>query len=262
MPSIGACPGFPLVKLFPRFRSLRSGLAISPGYVLGVSLLALVLGAACEDTSRLSPVAPGPAGLVDPSLAADVGLKWSPYVGVHIDGRAIDAYRDALSSLRRAGRVNGLRVEINKSNQNAGDRTIKAIGGLGLELLGLIGNEYLFEQNIEREIDGIFAAYPEIRYFQIGNETTTILPSTGPTISIEQYMAVFQRVYNHVQSRHPGRAILLTQSTLGSGLYGPSELETMATMGLTEMDAEKVIIAVNAYEPEARASTAAFSVVP
>ncbi len=184
-------------------------------------------------------------------LAADVGLKWSPYVGVHIDARALDAYRDALSSLRRAGRVNGLRVEINKSNQNAGDRTIKAMGGLGLELLGLIGNEYLFEPNIEREIDGIFAAYPEIRYFQIGNETTTILPSSGPTISIEQYMAVFQRVYDHVQSRHPGRAILLTQSTLGSGLYGPGELETMATMGLAEMDAEKVIIAVNAYEPEA-----------
>jgi hypothetical protein len=215
-----------------------------------VSLLVLALGAACEDTSTLSPMAPSPAGLVDPQLAEDVGLKWSPYVGVHIDGRAIDAYRDALSALRRAGRVSGLRVEINKSNQNAGDRTIKAIGGLGLELLGLIGNEYLFEPDIEHEIDGILAAYPEVRYFQIGNEVTTILPSTGPTIGIEQYMAVFQRVYDHVQSRHPGRAILLTQSTLGSGLYGPGELETMARMGLTEMDPGKVIIAVNAYDPE------------
>ena len=195
-------------------------------------------------------MAPSPAGLVDPQLAEDVGLKWSPYVGVHIDGRAIDAYRDALSALRRVGRVSGLRVEINKSNQNSGDRTIKALGGLGLELLGLIGNEYLFEPDIEHEIDGILAAYPEIRYFQIGNEVTTILPSTGPTIGIEQYMVVFQRVYDHVQSRHPGRAILLTQSTLGSGLHGPGELETMAGMGLTEMDPGKVIIAVNSYDPE------------
>jgi hypothetical protein len=188
--------------------------------------------------------------LVDPGLAADVGLKWSPYVGVQIDGRAIDAYRDALSALRRAGRVNGLRVEISKSNQSSGDRTIKALGGMGLELLGLIGNEYLFEPNIEGEIDGILAAYPEIRYFQVGNEVTTILPSTGPTISIDQYMAVFHRVYDHVQSRYPERAVLLTQSTLGSGLYGPGELETMARLGLTEMNPERVIIAVNAYDPE------------
>ena len=84
-----------------------------------MSLLVLALGAACEDTSTLSPMAPSPAGLVDPQLAEDVGLKWSPYIGVHIDGRAIDAYRDALSALRRTGRVSGLRVEINKSNQTS-----------------------------------------------------------------------------------------------------------------------------------------------
>jgi hypothetical protein len=213
-------------------------------------VLVLFLGAACQETKRLSPVAPGQAEVVDPLLVSEIGLKWSPYVGVQIDGRAIDAYRDALSLLRRAGRLNGLRVEISKVNQAAGDRTIKTIGGLGVELLALVGNEYLFEPNIEREIDAIFAAYPEIRYFQIGNEVTTILPTTGPTMGIEQYMAVFQRVYDHVQNRHPDRAILLTQSTLGSGLYGPSELETMARMGLTEMNPERVIIAVNAYDPE------------
>jgi hypothetical protein len=214
-----------------------------------VSALFLAFGAACEERP-LSSVAPSETGLVDATLVNEVGLKWSPYVGLHIDGRALDAYRDALTSLRRAGRLQGLRVEINKTNQNPSDAVIKSIGGLGLELLGLIGNEYLFDANIEQAIDGIFAAYPEIRYFQIGNETTTILPSSGPTITIEQYMQVFRRVYDHVQSRYPERAILLTQSTLGFGFYGSGELETMARLGLAEMNPEKVIIAVNAYDPE------------
>ncbi len=167
---------------------------------------------------------------------------------MHINAGALDAYRDALSSLRRAGRLNGLRVEISRSNQRSGDRTITELGGLGLDLLGLIGNEYLFDQNIEREIDNILAAYPEIRHFQIGNEVTTILPKSG--MSIEQYMAVFQRVYRHLQRNQPNRAVLVTQSTLGSGFYGPGELEVMANTGLADMDPEKVIIAVNAYDPD------------
>jgi hypothetical protein len=169
---------------------------------------------------------------------------------VHVDARALDAYRDALSALQRAGRLNGLRVEINRSNQGAGDRTVAALGGLGLDVLGLVGNEYLFEQDLEDEIDTILAKYPEIRYVQIGNEVTTILPKSGPTMTIEQYMAVFERVYNHLQSRNPDRAVLVTQSTLGSGLRGPGELETMARIGLAGMDPEKVIIAVNAYDPD------------
>jgi hypothetical protein len=142
-----------------------------------------------------------------------------------------------------------VRVEIHKSHQNPSDPVIKAIGALGIELLGLIGNEYLFEPDIERQIDRIFGAYPEIRYFQIGNEVTTILPPTGPTITIEEYAAVFRRVYDHVQTRHPGRAILLTQSSLGSGLRGPVELETLAGLGLARMDPDRVIVAINAYDP-------------
>jgi hypothetical protein len=238
-----------LVELFPKSRIRAPGIAIAPGPALGLAVLALAIGAACQESSRLSPVVPS-EGSVDPRLAAEVGSKWSPYVGVHIDAGALDAYRDALSSLRRAGRLSGLRVEINRSNQRAGDRTITELGGLGLDLLALIGNEYLFDPNIEREIDSILAAYPQIRYFQIGNEVTTILPKSGPTMSIEQYMAVFQRVYTHLQRRDPDRAVLVTQSTLGSGLYGPAELEVMARTGLADMDPEKVVIAVNAYDPD------------
>ena len=235
-----------MVELFPKSRFRAPGIARPPGSVLAFAVLVVAIGAACQEPSPLSPV--GPSGSVDPRLAADVGAKWSPYVGVHINAGALDAYRDALSSLRRAGRLNGLRVEISRSNQRSGDRTITELGGLGLDLLGLIGNEYLFDQNIEREIDNILAAYPEIRHFQIGNEVTTILPKSG--MSIEQYMAVFQRVYRHLQRNQPNRAVLVTQSTLGSGFYGPGELEVMANTGLADMDPEKVIIAVNAYNPD------------
>ncbi len=130
-------------------------------------------------------------------------------------------------------------VEISRSNQNPTDPIIKSIGRLGIDLLGLVGNEYLFAQDIEQHIDRIFAAYPEIRYFQIGNEVTTILPSTGPTITIDDYMIVFQRIYNHVRNHHPGRAVLLTQSTLGYGVYGPAELEAMVRLGLARLCARK-----------------------
>jgi hypothetical protein len=217
------------------------------------SALAALLVFTCTACGRASesPTAPGEAAQGETDLRQDVGPKWSPYVGVHATGQALQVYRDALSILQRAGRLEGARVEISKQHQNPSDPVIKAIGGLGLELLGLIGNEYLFEPDIERQIDRIFAAYPEIRYFQIGNEVTTILPPTGPTITIERYMDVFHRVYAHVQARHPGRAVLLTQATLGFGVYGPAELERMAQLGLADLDPNQVIIAVNAYDPEA-----------
>lgn len=212
--------------------------------------LVLCAWTACDDRGGLSPIVPSPGEPSQTEVAREVGPEWSPYVGVQVDGRALLAYQDALSLLQRAGRLKGARIEISKTNQITGDPVVKAIGALGIELLGLIGNEYLFEQDIEQDIDQIFAAYPEIRYFQIGNEVTTILPSTGPTITIDQYWAIFQRVYEHVQANHPGRAILLTQSTLGAGLQGPAELETMASRGLSRMDPNRVIVAVNAYDPE------------
>jgi hypothetical protein len=199
----------------------------------------------------LSPSASGdpgssPVGSVTPQ---EVAGQWSPYVHVHGDGEALLAYRDALSALQRAGRVQGVRMEIRRDEPV--NPVIRAVAAMGLEVLGLVSNDYLFEPDIEGVIDRIFSTYPEIRYFQIGNEVTTILPPTGPTITIEQYAALFQRIYQHVQSRYPGRATLLTQSALGSGLRGPPELETLTAIALVHMDPDKVIVAVNAYDPDA-----------
>ena len=204
----------------------------------------------CRESGPIAPSAGGDGSSAAGSeTAQEVAGQWSPYVGVQSDGQALAAYRDALSALQRAGRVNGVRMEIHRDESV--NPIIKAVGGMGLEVLGLVSNDYLFEPDIEGAIDRIFSAYPEIRYFQIGNEATTILPPTGPTITIEQYAALFQRIYQHVQSRHPGRAILLTQSALGSGLRGPTELETLTNLALVHMDPDKVIIAVNAYDPAA-----------
>lgn len=217
---------------------------------LAAALILLLACTGCDQRVRLSPVEATETGTFDPALVQDVSLKWSPYIGVHITGEAAQAYRDALTVLLRSGRVQGVRVEISRSNQNPTDPMIKSIGRLGVELLGLIGNEYLFLPDIEQQIDRIFAAYPEIRYFQIGNEVTTILPSGGPTITIDEYMIVFKRIYDHVRRQHPGRAVLLTQSTLGFGVYGPSELERMIHLGLADLDPDRVIVAINAYDPE------------
>ena len=202
---------------------------------LALSVLVLGVCTACEGQG-LSPVEPSDTGTFDARLSQDVGLQWSPYVGVHLDGRALEAYRDALSALQRSGHLRGVRIEIRKSGHSTSDPVARAIGALGVEPLGLISNDHLFEADIERQIDRIFAAYPGIRYFQIGNEVTTILPSTGPTMTIDEYMVIFRRIYDHVQARHPGQAILLTQSTFGSGLYGPLELETKAGLGLAGLD--------------------------
>jgi hypothetical protein len=216
---------------------------------LAAAALVIFACTACGKNPQPSPVSPGGVA-VDPALALEVQRQWSPYIVVHSDGGALGAYRDAISALKNAGQLKGARVEIVPRNQNPTDPVIKAIGGLGVELLGLVSNEYLFEPDIEGEIDRIFAAYPEIRYFQIGNEVTTILPRGGPTIDIDGYMAVFRRVYDHVQAHYPGRAILVTQSTLGSGPYGPMELEAMLSRGLADMNPDRVILAINAYDPD------------
>ena len=47
---------------------------------------------------------------------------------------ALPAYRDALSALQRAGRVEGARMEIHR-NESV-NPVIKAVGAMGLEILG------------------------------------------------------------------------------------------------------------------------------
>ena len=104
--------------------------------------------AACDGGQELSPVAPSEALGSDSQLAQDVRSQWSPYVGVHLAGQAVEAYRDAVSTLHAAGRLRGVRVEITP-RLIPSDPIIRNISAVGVELLGLISNEYLFAQDIE-----------------------------------------------------------------------------------------------------------------
>ena len=60
-----------------------------------------------------------------------------------------------------------------------------------------------------------------------------------------------KRIYEHVQSHHPGRAILLTRISTRIGPARADGAETLTALALVHMDPDKVIVAVNAYEPDA-----------
>src|SRR3989344_2462097 len=140
------------------------------------------------DPLGCSPTGPTPTG----------SLPWSPYIGIHASGEAHEAYQTVIPLLRDRGNMIGARVGI--SQNETPNQTIKMIGSLGIELVGIIDNEYLLASDIEAKIDEIYAAYPEINYFQVGNEVTN--PNIGSaTMSVVHYMVALRRVYDHTQSR-------------------------------------------------------------
>lgn len=173
-------------------------------------------------------------------------IQWSPYVVIHSDGGAIEGYRKALTELKSKGMVRGVRVGLSGYR----DSMVQMISSLGIEMVGIISNESLFEPNPEAMIYRYISAYPEIRVFQIGNEITTINPSQKMTI--EEYMNVFKKIYNHVQSNHPS-VMLMTQSTFGSGSYGSNELKRMVELGLKPdvISPKRVIVGMNVYTDDA-----------
>src|SRR3989344_4699510 len=132
-----------------------------------LSIILSFLTISCENM-KLSPIAPNESGTFPPKESEPIKealSKWSPYVGVHATAEALDAYRDSLSIMQRTGKLKGVRVEIAQVD-NLNNPVIRMIGSMGIEMLGLINNYYLFDSNVEKRIDEIFAAYPEIRYFQ------------------------------------------------------------------------------------------------
>lgn len=215
-------------------------------------LAATLILAGCQKRS-FNPVGPGATYPENEreDIVQDVLANWSPYVVVHATGEAFDAYKDVLPKMVQAGTLRGVRIGTNKG-EAFNNYVVDMIRGIpGIDILFIIDNYYLFDNNIEQVIDDAFRKYPDIRYFQIGNEITTILPRPGSQITIEEYIKKFNRIYDHVQAKYPGRAILVTQATLGAGNYGAQELEKMYGLGLNRMSPEKVIIGINCYSPAA-----------
>ena len=170
------------------------------------------------------------------------GLPWSPFIGIHASGEAHEAYQTVIPILRDRGNMVGARVGLTAREGING--TIKMIGSLGIELVGIIDNEYLLDPDIEARIDEIYAAYPEITYFQVGNEVTN--PNiNSATMSVVHYMVALRRVYEHTQMHHFGK-MLITQSPRGTGDYS-RELEEMVDLGLREMSPQKLIVGINVY---------------
>ncbi|MDP3697728.1 MAG: hypothetical protein Q8R55_07015 [Candidatus Taylorbacteria bacterium] len=212
-----------------------------------LSVVVAVFSLACNDGMSGNPMMPSQ---VDPSQVAvettqkiDLSM-WSPYILVHTPGEALRAYQKAIPELMARGALKGVRIGIDK---NEGRNFVNTwIASVVPDTLWILDNHYLFDQNIEQVIDQVMVWYPGIKYLQIGNETTTILPRNEPQIPIELYMSVLKRIYTYVQTRYRG-VILVAQSTFGSGKYGSLELERMVELGLREMSPNKLIIAMNVY---------------
>lgn len=182
-----------------------------------------------------------------------VGVSgWSPYIVVHTPGNALGAYQETMPALIARGNLKGVRIGIVKGEGK--NFVNEALLNMGPEGLAIIDNYYLFDPNnieqvnpsIEQVIDDAIKWYPQVKVFQIGNELTTILPRNGPQISVEQYMAVFDKIYRHVEKNYPDIK-LVTQSTFGSGDHGSIELERMVQLGLRRYPPDKVIIGLNCY---------------
>lgn len=197
--------------------------------------------------------------LTAPSLTSDNGLitvdtsegqiGWSPYIVVHSDGSAVEGYRKALTALKSKGNIRGVRVGLSGYM----DTGIQMISSLGIEMVGIVPNESLFDPKPGAMIDRYISAYPDIRVFQIGNEVTTINQTQGlAKMTIEQYMDVFKKIYDHVQLR-PSPVMLMTQSTYGSGFYGSNELKRMVELGLRPniLSPQRIIVAMNIYSNDA-----------
>ncbi|KKT82022.1 MAG: hypothetical protein A2925_01535 [Candidatus Yanofskybacteria bacterium RIFCSPLOWO2_01_FULL_44_22] len=213
-----------------------------------ILIIGIFMLAGCQ--KALTPTSP--SLIENPNFTDATISNWSPYIGVATPGGVEDTYREALTAMAQNGTLKGVRVGITKREKGGWgvyDPIIKMIGSLSprLDMLLLIDNYYLFEPNIEQIIDEALATYPEIKYFQIGNEITSILPKTGPTMTIEEYMVIFKKIYDHVQKNHPGRAILLTQSPTGSGVFGGIETDKMVELGLLKMSPNNIVIGINVY---------------
>ena len=217
------------------------------GHILTLAVF-VAFSFGCNDGIRRNPIMPsssfeGSEGNGPTANQADLSM-WSPYIVVHTPGEATMAYQKAIPELMASGALKGVRISITKGEDK--NSVNEWIASTNLDILWILDNYYLFDPNIEQVIDQAVAWYPGIRYLQIGNEITTILPRPGPQVSVEMYMDILRKIYTYVQIKYPG-IILVTQSTFGSGNHGSLELERMVELGLREMSPNRLIVGMNIY---------------
>ncbi|OGN01929.1 MAG: hypothetical protein A3I26_02925 [Candidatus Yanofskybacteria bacterium RIFCSPLOWO2_02_FULL_43_10] len=211
-----------------------------------VVLFAAVLTAACGRDSNFSiPTAPG---AIPGENSWQGRIPWSPYMVIHNDAGALSGYQTAVRELMAHDAIRGARVGMSESEvmNNSPNIINQWLAAQGLELLVIVDNYLLFHDNLEEIMDRVIALHPGATTFQIGNEITTILPKTGRTTTIEEYMKAFRRIYDHVSVKYPN-ITLVSQSTISAETYGSQELEKMVGLGLIRMSPQRVIIGMNVY---------------
>lgn len=217
-----------------------------------LTCLTVLFSVGCNSPFFSAPASPSPASDLG-LIAVDTSegqIQWSPYVVVHADGGATAGYQKALTALLSKGNIRGVRIGLSPYR----DPIVQMISSLGIEKTGVVPNESLFDSNPEAMIDRYISIYPDIKVFQIGNEVTTINQSGGlPSMSIEQYMDIFKRIYNHILQSSNSSVVLMTQSTFGSGDIGSNELKRMVELGLKPniLSPQRVIVGINVYSSNA-----------
>jgi len=181
-----------------------------------------------------------------PSNTSSNDIPWSPYIVIHSDGGALKSYENALRQLQSHNRIKGARIGLDFIGSSRD--TTRLVNSLGIEIVGIMDNNDLVRSDIENVFDQYYRNYPEVKTFQVGNEISTI--GNGPHMTMEVYMGVLKRIYRHVEKNYPG-VMLVSQSTLGSGEYGPDELSRMVGLGLKEIPPSRLIIGINVYNAKA-----------
>ena len=181
-----------------------------------------------------------------PPLWHRVLPMWSPYIVIGSDNSALAGYRDALTSLANRSAILGARIGLAIDGSAA--PTVNLAASFGLDVIGIMDNADLIGPDVEGAFDRYRAIYPQIRTLQIGNEVTTsgVMP-----ITIDQYIAIFTRIYDHAVASGAG-VTLVSQATFGSGTVGASDLAAEANAFQAHgMSGSTVVLGVNAYSQKA-----------
>ena len=209
----------------------------------------LVLG--CVGFNKLiNPAAPteivsdgsGSDGSEIPSVSASPAVvQWSPYLHVHATCEALPAYEQVMTALKSRGRLLGIRTGIDFSGATC---VVDLASRLGLEVLGIIGNDDLLNPDLEDTLRMIYMSYPSVNYIQIGNEVTLAGDVNRQPMSNKQYFDIFKRAYRYTVENYPNK--VLTTQAFYTGGY--KDLEQLIKWGLLDgTDRRHLIITMNIY---------------
>jgi hypothetical protein len=204
------------------------------------ALLALALSG-CHNP--LAPSAPPAWTLLLP--------QWSPYVVLQPDDAALAGYSDALLQLTSRGALAGVRIQLFADGRAA--PTVALAFARRLDVLGILDDADLFAPDIEGVFDRYYAAYPQVKTFQVGNEVTT---SPVRPMAIDQYLDLFLRLYAYALRQHPD-VTLVTQAAFGAGHVGADDLAATIKRFQSLTTLPRVILALNVYTPMALMAYAA-----